>query len=49
MGAGPVVVVDVPGKDAAQMALVEDYYIVEALTANRTDDALDESVLPTRP
>ena len=46
MGAGPVVVVDVAGKDAAQMALVEDYYVVEALTANRADRALDIWVLP---
>jgi hypothetical protein len=33
MGAGAVVVVDVPGEDAAQMALVEDYDVVETLAA----------------
>src|SRR6266851_4455996 len=32
-----VVVVDVRREDAAQMALVEDYDVVEALAAKRTD------------
>jgi predicted nucleic acid-binding protein len=40
-----MVVVDIRGEDATQMALVEDYDVVEALAANRTYDALDVYVL----
>ena len=46
MGAAAVVVVRIRGQDATQMALVEDYDVVEALTANRTDHAFDVCVLP---
>jgi hypothetical protein len=45
MGAASVVVVDVRGEDAAQMALVEDHEVIQTLTANRTYDALDICVL----
>src|SRR5208283_1847878 len=38
MRAGALVIVDIPGKDAAQMALVDHNYMVQALAANRTDD-----------
>ena len=46
MGARLVVVVDIGREDAAQMALVADYDVVETFATKRTDDALDESVLP---
>jgi len=46
MRARSVVVVDVRGEDAAQMALVEDHDVVETLATNRIDDALDVCVLP---
>ena len=46
MGAAAVVVVDVRGEDAAQMALIDDYNVVETITANGADHAFDESVLP---
>jgi hypothetical protein len=41
MRAAAVVVVRIRGEDAMQMALVEDYYVAEALAAKRTDDAFD--------
>jgi len=46
MRSGTLVVVDVRGHYAAQVALVEDNYVVETFAANRTDDPLDVSVLP---
>ena len=46
MSASALVVVDVRGEDAAQMALVEDHDVIQTLAANRTDHALDVSVLP---
>ena len=46
MCAGSVVVVDIRGQDAAQMALVEDHDVIQTLAANRTDHALDVRVLP---
>src|ERR1700730_16253115 len=48
MSAGTLVVVDVRGEDAAQMALVEDHDVIQTLAANRTDHALDVRVLPGR-
>jgi len=48
MRARSMVVVDVRGEDAAQMALVEDHDLVETLAANRTDHALDVGVLQGR-
>jgi multidrug resistance efflux pump len=44
--AGALVIVDIRGQDAAQMALVEDHKVIQALATNRTDHALDVSVLP---
>lgn len=41
-----MVVVGVRGEDAAQMAVVEDHDLIETLATNRTDHALDVSVLP---
>ena len=46
MRAGALVIVDVPGQDAAQMALVEDHDVIQTLAANRTNHALDVSILP---
>ena len=46
MSPGALVIVDVRGEDAAQMAFVEDHDMIQTLAANRTDDALDVSVLP---
>ena len=48
MRAGSLVIVDVRGEDAAQMALVEDHEVIQTLAANRTYDALDVCVLPRR-
>jgi predicted nucleic acid-binding protein len=41
-----VVVADIGGKDAAQMALIEDYDMVQALSADRADHAFNIGVLP---
>ena len=46
MGSGSVVVVHVRCKDVAQMALVEDDDLIQALPPDRADHALDVSVLP---
>ena len=46
MRAGALVVVDIRRQDATQMALVEDHDVLQTLAANRTDHALDVSVLP---
>src|SRR5208337_4307962 len=43
---GCVVIVDIRGQDAAQMALVEDNDVIQTLAADRTDHSLDVSVLP---
>jgi hypothetical protein len=45
-GAASVVVIDVRGEDAAQMALIKDHDVIQTLAANRTDHALDVCVLP---
>jgi len=41
-----VIVIDVREQDAAQMALVDHEYMIQALAANRSDDPLDVWVLP---
>jgi hypothetical protein len=46
MSTGALVIVDIRGEDAAQMALVEDHDVVETFAANRTDHAFDLCVLP---
>ncbi len=46
MGARAVIVIDVRGQDPAQMAPVKDHYVIQTLTANRTNHALDVRVLP---
>jgi hypothetical protein len=43
-----VVVFDVGRKNTPQMALVEDHDVVETFATDRTDHALDASVLPGR-
>ena len=46
MGTDLSVMVDMLGQNAAQMGLVEEHDVVEALAMNRTDDALNICVLP---
>ena len=46
MRAGVLVVIEVRGHDAAQMALVKDHDVIQTLAANRTDHALDVYILP---
>ncbi len=41
-----MIVIDVREQDAAQMALVDHEYMIQALTANRADDPLDVGILP---
>jgi hypothetical protein len=41
MGAGALVIIDIRGQNAAQMALVEDHDVIQAFTTDRTDHALD--------
>src|SRR5208282_5985932 len=48
MRAGALVIVDVRGQDAAQMALIEDHDVIQTFATDRTDGALDVSVLPGR-
>src|SRR5713101_9779729 len=48
MRAGALVIVDIRGQDATQVALVEDHDVIETLAANRTDHTLDARVLPRR-
>jgi hypothetical protein len=45
MRAGALVIVDLRGQDAAQMALVEDHDLIQTLATYRTNHALDVSVL----
>ena len=44
MRAGALVIVDIRGQDAAQMALVEDHEVIRTLAPDRTDHVLDASV-----
>jgi hypothetical protein len=46
MGPRAVVVNEVGREDSVQMSLAEDDYMVETLAADRSDQALDEGVLP---
>ena len=46
MRPGSMVVIDIRGQHAAQMALVDDHDVIQTFAANRTDDALYISVLP---
>ena len=46
MRASALVIVDIRGQDAAQMALVEDHDVIQAFATDRTDHALDVRVLP---
>ena len=46
MRAAALVVVDIRRQDATQMALAEDHDVIQTLAANRTDHALDVSVVP---
>src|SRR5450631_4060122 len=46
MGPRAVVVNEVGREDSVQMSLAEDDYMVETFAADRSDQALDEGVLP---
>jgi len=46
MCSSTVVVIDVGGEDAAEMALIEDDDVVQALPSDRADGSLDVGVLP---
>ena len=46
MGSGSMVIIHVRCKNVAQMAFVEDDDLIQALPPDRTDHALDVSVLP---
>ena len=46
MGTGPLVIVDIRGQNAMQMAFVKDHDVIQTLARVRTDHALDISVLP---
>jgi hypothetical protein len=46
MRPGLMVVINITGQNPAQMALVEDHDVIETLATDRTDHALDISVLP---
>ena len=46
MCASPVIVEEVAGQDAAQVAFAENENMVQTLAPNRTDEALCEGILP---
>jgi len=46
MGARLMVVGEVSGQDSTQVSVVDDQNVVEALAADRTDQALGEWILP---
>jgi len=43
-----MVIVEVIAKDSAQVPFVEDYHMIEALSANRSDNTFHIRVLPGR-
>ena len=46
MGARLMVIVEIAGQGSTQVSFVEDENMVEALAADRTDQALGEWILP---
>lgn len=46
VGSARIVVVGVVGQNAAQVTLIDDQHVIEALAADRSDDALGTTVLP---
>jgi hypothetical protein len=46
MGAGPMVVGEIAGQDAAQMAFAQNEDMIETLMPDRADEALGEGILP---
>ena len=48
VSSGDVVIVEVIAKDSAQVPLVENYHVIEALSANRSDNTFHIRVLPGR-
>ena len=48
VSSGDMVIVEVIAKDSAQVPFVEDYHMIEALSANRSDNTFHIWVLPGR-
>jgi hypothetical protein len=46
VSAGPVIVREVRGQDASQVALAENNDMVQALAPHRADEALSKGILP---
>ena len=46
MRASALVIIDVRGQDAAQMALVEDHDVIQTLATYRSDEPLNVPILP---
>src|SRR6266404_3945958 len=46
MCSGPVMILKIPRKDAAQVALVEDDDVIQTFAADRSDESLDIRILP---
>jgi hypothetical protein len=49
VGAGPVVVDEVPAQQATQMGFVQHHDVVEALAAEGADEPFHVGILPRRP
>jgi len=46
MGARPVIVGEVAGQDAAQVAFAENQNVIQTLASDRADEPLGERILP---
>ena len=46
MGSGVMMILKIARQDAAQVTLAEDDNVIQAFTADRTDETLDMGVLP---
>jgi hypothetical protein len=46
MRSGVLMILKIARQDAAQVALAEDDNVIQAFTANRTDETLDVGILP---
>jgi hypothetical protein len=46
MRASPMIVGEVAGQDAAQMAFAENQYVIQTLAPDRADEPLREWILP---
>ena len=43
---GSMVIVEIRGEDPTQMTLVQDDHVIQAFTADRSDNAHDKTILP---